>query len=124
MALEAGVEEHEHADPVDSSTADAGNGGWGGALPPLATLVAALASISGGQDADGGDADGPDAWSYADTAELEELRLTLAIELEVRTTPGGAPRVTGSTPTQWTSTTVLPVFHSLSLRLTRRTDDA
>ncbi len=55
-------------------------------------------------------------------AELEEIVLTLAIELEVRDAGHGEPRVTGSTPLQWTETTVLPVFHRLSLRITRMDD--
>ena len=54
--------------------------------------------------------------------DVEEIRLGLAIELEVRDADGPRPRVTGSTPTQWTETTILPVFHRLSMRITRETD--
>ncbi|MGQ0645916.1 MAG: hypothetical protein ACT4P7_00005, partial [Gemmatimonadaceae bacterium] len=55
-------------------------------------------------------------------ADLEEIVLTLAIELEVRDADHALPRLTGSTPTQWTATTVLPAFHRLSMRITRLDD--
>ena len=85
---------------------------WSDQLPPFAELVAGLAGLD---VPDEGDAAMP-------TAALEEIRLTLAIELEVREN-AGRTRVTGSTPTQWTETTVLPAFHRLSMRITR-SDDA
>jgi hypothetical protein len=85
---------------------------WSDQLPPFAELVAGLAEV-----------DVPDEQERAmPAAELEEIRLTLSIELEVRE-DGGRTRVTGSTPTQWTETTVLPAFHRLSMRITR-SDDA
>lgn len=86
---------------------------WSHELPPFAELVAGLTALE--EDDDGG---GP----ALPSADLEEIRLTLAIELEVRE-DGGRTRVTGSTPTQWTETTVLPAFHRLSMRITR-SDDA
>ena len=79
-------------------------------LPPFAEVVGALADIDDASETDDG------------TMEVEEIRLGLAIELEVRDADGPRPRVTGSTPTQWTETTILPVFHRLSMRITRETD--
>lgn len=96
---------------------DPGNGWeWGDDLPPFGALVAGLADVGSdqmGERADDGE---------LEMAELEEIVLTLAIELEVRGAGQGEPRVTGSTPMQWTETTVLPVFHRLSLRITRMGD--
>lgn len=85
---------------------------WSDQLPPLAQLVAGLSDV-GVPDEDE---------SAMTAAELEQIRLTLSIELEVRE-DAGRTRVTGSTPTQWTETTVMPAFHKLSMRITR-TDDA
>lgn len=79
-------------------------------LPPFAEVVGALADIDDATDTDDG------------TMDVEEIRLGLAIELEVRDADGPRPRVTGSTPTQWTQTTIMPVFHRLSVRITRGTD--
>ena len=79
-------------------------------LPPFAEVVGALADIDDVTGADDG------------TMDVEEIRLGLAIELEVRDADGPRPRVTGSTPTQWTETTIMPVFHRLSMRITRETD--
>jgi hypothetical protein len=85
---------------------------WSDELPPLGELVALIGSIQEHESAD-------DETDASESAELEELVLSLAIEFEVRESQDGLPRVTGSTPTQWTETTVLPVFHRLKLRLTR-----
>jgi hypothetical protein len=76
---------------------------WGAPLPPLAELVAALADLEG--DVETG---------------LDEIRVGLAVELVVG--GGEDSRVRGSTPTQWTETTVMPVFHRLRLRIGRTTD--
>ncbi|HJU73578.1 MAG TPA: hypothetical protein VJ717_07515 [Gemmatimonadaceae bacterium] len=87
---------------------------WATELPAFAELIASLSDISA-----------PDDSSEAATAEsmdLDEITLSLAIELEVRDADGAQPRVTGSTPTQWTETTVMPVFHRLSMRVARETD--
>ena len=84
---------------------------WSDQLPPFAELVAGLSDIDVPDDDD----------SALSAAELEQIRLTLSIELEVRE-DGGRTRVTGSTPTQWTETTVLPAFHKLSMRITRIED--
>ncbi len=90
---------------------------WINDLPPLADLVTALAVLED-------DVEGASDESVDDRAELEEIRLSLAIELEVRDGDNGAPRVTGSTPTQWTETTVLPSFHRIAMRITRTITDA
>jgi hypothetical protein len=75
-------------------------------LPPFAEVVASLADIDDPSEDD-------------DAVTVEEIRVGLAIELEVRDADAPSPRVTGSTPTQWTETTVLPAFHRLSMRITR-----
>ncbi len=75
-------------------------------LPPFAEVVASLADIDDPAEDD-------------DAVTVEEIRVGLAIELEVRDPEAAAPRVTGSTPTQWTETTVLPAFHRLTMRITR-----
>jgi hypothetical protein len=92
----------EVPDPMDDSTPE-----WANDLPPFGQLVAGLAGLD--------DEDDP----ASPAADLEEIVLTLAIELEVREAEGGRPRLTGSTPTQWTETTVMPAFHRMSMRITR-----
>ena len=92
---------------------------WSTDLPPFAELVAGLAQLE-----DDSEEEAAERSSEPASADLEEIRLSLSIELEVRDADRGAPRVTGSTPTQWTETTVLPVFHRLSMRITRTDDDA
>ena len=84
---------------------------WSADLPPLAELVASLGDVD--EEAD------PDDDQVVDSMDIDEITLTLAIELEVRDADTERPRVTGSTPTQWTETTVLPVFHRLSMRVAR-----
>jgi hypothetical protein len=49
---------------------------------------------------------------------LEEARLELPIELAVRIDDDGEVRVEASPPRQQIETTVLPVFHTLKLRVT------
>jgi hypothetical protein len=77
-------------------------------LPPIASLVAALADI-----------DEAAAVLSDDTITIEELSVASPIELEVVIEDDGALRLTGSTPTQWTETTVLPVFHAIRLTIAR-----
>jgi hypothetical protein len=86
---------------------------WSADLPPLAELVASLGDID--EEADPDD-------QVVDSMDIDQITLTLAIELEVRDADSERPRVTGSTPTQWTETTVLPVFHRLSMRVARAPD--
>jgi hypothetical protein len=92
--------------PADADEAPS----WNEELPPFGVLVTALADIE--------NEEGVEAM-----ASVEDIRLSLAIEMDVRDEDGtGRPRVAGSTPTQWTETTVLPVFHTLRLHLTRDID--
>jgi hypothetical protein len=84
---------------------------WATDLPAFAELIASLSDVD----------DMPNDAS-PNAMELDEVTLSLAIELEVRDADGPAPRVTGSTPTQWTETTVLPVFHRLTMRVARAVD--
>ncbi len=93
---------------------------WENELPPFATLIAGLAQLD--DDDDDGDDASPAVPRAAAT--LEELRMTLAIELEVRGDGRELTRVTASTPTQWIETTVLPAFHRLSLHVVRMQSDA
>jgi hypothetical protein len=94
---------------TDAAPVDA----WSADLPPLAELVASLGDID--EEADPDD-------QVVDSMDIDQITLTLAIELEVRDADTERPRVTGSTPTQWTETTVLPVFHRLSMRVARAPD--
>jgi hypothetical protein len=99
------------------TAADPGDGWeWGDDLPPFGALVAGLADVGSDRLGEGADD------TELEMAELEEIVLTLAIELEVRDAEQLGPRVTGATPTQWTETTVLPVFHRLSLHITKMDD--
>ena len=82
-------------------------------LPPFAELVAGLSEI-----------DGDDERERDEVMELEGLTLSLAIEMAVRNEEGGFPLVCGSTPTQWTETTVMPAFHRLTLRIAVEERDA
>lgn len=83
---------------------------WAETLPPFAALVAAMADVEDDDETGLGDSG------------LDEIRLALAIELSVHDGDGGRPRLGGSTPTQWTETTVMPVFHRLAMRIVRATD--
>ncbi|MEW5918519.1 MAG: hypothetical protein AB1762_19105 [Gemmatimonadota bacterium] len=85
---------------------------WTWDLPAFAELIASLSDVD----------DVPDERAVRDSMELDAVTLSLAIELEVRDADGPSPRVTGSTPTQWTETSVLPVFHRLSLHVARVVD--
>ncbi|MGH7712806.1 MAG: hypothetical protein ACREOG_16065 [Gemmatimonadaceae bacterium] len=89
---------------------------WSTELPAFAELVASLSDVSEPDDASSADE------TAARSMDLDAITLSLAIELEVRDADAEQPRVTGSTPTQWTETTVLPVFHRLSMRVARETD--
>ena len=77
-------------------------------LPPVAELVAALADVDESADelSDG-------------TLAIDSITVASPIELELVTMDDGTLRITGSTPTQWTETTVLPVFHAIRLTIAR-----
>lgn len=78
-----------------------------GGLSPFAAFVEGLADLD------------------LDTAEesggllVEEVRLELPVELRVEVDEHGQVRVSGAPPTQHVETTVMPVFHRMSLRVTR-----
>jgi hypothetical protein len=73
-------------------------------LPAFGALLAGLAEID-----DAGD----------EELAIDEIRIACPVELDVVTEHDTVIEVRGSTPTQWTETTVLPVFHSLGMRITR-----
>lgn len=74
----------------------------------MAALVAALAEVD----------ESAEALSEG-TLSIDALSVSSPIELEVLTKEDGSLRLTGSTPTQWTETTVLPVFHAIRLAIAR-----
>jgi len=89
---------------VDSASSDA--------LPPFAALIAALG------DVDEADEDEDEyAEARARVMDVDRITLTLAIEMSVETAEAGSLRVRGSTPTQWTETSVMPVFHKLTMHI-------
>jgi hypothetical protein len=54
---------------------------------------------------------------------ISEIGLETALELDLTVNDDGTVSSLGaSTPTQWTETTVMPVFHTLRVRIARRTD--
>ncbi|HEY0997799.1 MAG TPA: hypothetical protein VGD77_17550 [Gemmatimonadaceae bacterium] len=87
------------------------------ALPPLGTLVAGFADVDAViAEATSGAADSGTGRALS----IAQLALETPVELELTVDEAG--RVTalgGSTPTQWTATTVLPVFHTMRLRIGR-----
>ena len=85
------------------------------ALPPFAALVAALGDID--EDDDDEDAD-----VRARVVDIDRITVTLAIEMSVEPLGTGSLRVRGSTPTQWTETSVMPVFHKLTMHIEKATD--
>lgn len=77
------------------------------ALPTLASLVAGFFVRD---DLSGAEGEG--------LAELESLTVELPVEIDVGVA-GGAVETRISPPTQYTETSVMPVFHNLRLRLVR-----
>lgn len=89
------------------------------ALPPLGTLVAGFADLDA---AIASATPQPAAGAGAGGCALAIAQLALATPVELELTVDESGRVTalgGSTPTQWTATTVLPVFHTMRLRIGR-----
>jgi len=84
-------------------------------LPPFAALVAALGDIDEDDDDDEADA-------RARVVDVDRITLTLAIEMSVESAGAGALRVRGSTPTQWTETSVMPAFHKLTMHIEKAAD--
>lgn len=48
---------------------------------------------------------------------VESLQISMPFELDVHLDAGGCVSLAGSPPTQYTETTILPVFHQLKLRV-------
>lgn len=78
-----------------------------GGLSPFAAFVQGLADLD------------LESAAPADGLLVEEVRLELPVELRVEVEEDGQVRVSGAPPTQHVETTVMPVFHRLSLRVTR-----
>ena len=97
-------EEREDAEDSEESP-------W--ALPPFGALVAALGEVDEDDEADE---------ERAQIKDIDRISISLAIELAVDSSTSGGLRVHGSTPTQWTETTVMPVFHKLTMHIERDTD--
>ncbi len=55
----------------------------------------------------------------AEALRIEQIRLDLPLEIRVQIDADGGLQVLGSPPTQRTETTILPVFHRLTLRVER-----
>ncbi len=82
---------------------------WADPLPPFEALVRGLV-----EDQDLGPGVG-------DIMPATSIRASLPIEIAVRSVDGRL-HVEGSTPTQWTETTVMPVFHRLTVHIARTGD--
>jgi hypothetical protein len=54
---------------------------------------------------------------------LEQVTVDMPIELKVAVNPDGTVKLTGSPPTQLVSTTIMPVFHHMRLRVVREDDE-
>lgn len=74
-----------------------------GSLPPLADFLVMLAGLDG---AEGG-------------GTAETIRVDLPVELELESRGEAGLAIGMSPPTQRTETTVLPVFHRLTLHIVR-----
>jgi hypothetical protein len=88
-------------------------------LPSLAEMVLAFSWFDGGELRAEGDEE--DEMAY-DGVDLEALRLNLPVELQVEVDGDGRPRIGLAPPTQTTETTILPVFHRMTIAIER--DDA
>jgi hypothetical protein len=95
-------------EPDDGSDAEYETGD----LPPFADLVAGLGDIDDEDDESG---------VRSTILDIERVAVSLAIECAVDVTED-ALRVLGSTPTQWTETTVMPVFHKLTMHIEKSGD--
>jgi hypothetical protein len=81
------------------------------ALPPFADVVTAIVAIEPEESAEGG-------------LDIENIRVSLPIELEIRWDGTGAMQVGGAPPLIRTRTAFTPVYHQLSLRITGREPSA
>jgi hypothetical protein len=89
-------------------------------LPSLAETVLAFSWLDGGElREEGGGTE--DEMAY-DGVELQALRLDLPVELRVEVDEDGRARIGVSPPTQTTETTILPVFHRMTIAIERDDD--
>lgn len=54
---------------------------------------------------------------------LEQMRLNLPFELDLRVLEDGRVQMAGAPPTQYTRTSILPVFHSMALTVKAKLRD-
>jgi hypothetical protein len=89
-------------------------------LPTLAETVLAFTWFGEGGElrVEGED---EDEMAY-DGVELEALRLALPVELQVVVDEDGRPRIGVAPPTQTTETSILPVFHRMTIAIERDGD--
>jgi hypothetical protein len=80
------------------------------ALPPLADVLLSLAMI------DEGDAVMSGLASAGGTV-VERIAISFPLELDITAVDGHVAAVGASAPTQYTETTIMPVFHQLALSL-------
>ena len=88
-------------------------------LPSLAEMMLAFTWFEGGELRVEGDEE--DGMAY-DGVDLEALRLNLPVELQVEVDDDGRPRIGVAPPTQTTETTILPVFHRMTIAIERDDD--
>lgn len=91
-------------------------------LPPFGDLVASLGDID---ELDEFDESGDSVRiAQSEILSVERIAVSLSIEMAIVPTATGEVNVYGSTPTQWTETTVMPVFHRLTMHVGQvRTSD-
>ncbi len=75
------------------------------ALVPLASLIEGLAAV-GGQQRDE---------QLGVSMSIESMKLDLPVELDILTDDNGQVIIGGAPPTQYTETTIMPVFHQLKM---------
>lgn len=77
-------------------------------LPNVFEMLAALAVRSGGE-----------GMNEDEGTMVERIVVAFPMELDVETDDGAVMRLGSAPPTQYTETTVMPVFHQLRLTFTR-----
>lgn len=93
------------------------------ALPPLAEVVASLVPVFGDEANEVNEDHEAELLPPVAVAplRLEQITLAFPLELEAHTAAGRLVALGASPPTQYTETTIMPVFHHL--RLTIGVDD-
>lgn len=92
-------------------------------LPSVAETVLAFTWFDGGELRVEGEAGELDVMAY-DGVDLQAMRLDLPVELQVEVDGDGRPRIGLAPPTQTTDTTILPVFHRMTIAIERDGGDA